>query len=127
MPSSHDQVCTLDIETRYRQDSTSVRLESIIKGNEENFSLCLLTFKKVIKKSIVNNVPVNGSNFISPETTTEKKCKIATKMSALITRIHGTRNSLWSFLKPIKTRIDETDPKIAQPRNIMLNITFAAC
>lgn len=85
----------------------------------------MLTLRHKMKKSIVNNVPVSGSNFKLPKITTTKKCTTATKMSRVITKIHGTRNSRWSFFSPMKTRIDERVPRMAQPRNSMLNSMFA--
>lgn len=77
------------------------------------------------KKSTVNKVPVSGSNFRLPNTTTTTKCRTAIEMSRAITRIQGTRNSLWSFLKPIKTKSDENVPNNPQPSEVMLKYTFA--
>lgn len=85
----------------------------------------VLTFKQMTKKSTVNKVPVSGSNFRLPNKTTTTKCKTAMKMSRDMTSIQGTRNSLWSFLKPIKTKSDENVPNNPQPSEVMLKYTFA--
>lgn len=77
------------------------------------------------KKSTVNKVPVSGSNLRLPNNTTTTMCKTAMKMSRDMTRIQGTRNSLWSFLKPIKTKSDENVPNNPQPSEVMLKYTFA--
>lgn len=92
---------------------------------EQSEKFYVLTFRQMTKKSTVNKVPVSGSNFRLPNTTTTAMCKTAREMSRDMTRIQGTRNSLWSFFKPIKTKTDENVPNNPQPSEVMLKYTFA--
>lgn len=111
-----------------RQYICKILIKIAIWKLSQKFSVCFhkLTLRHTMKKSIVNRIPVNGTNFKSPKITTNKKWKSATKMSSDMKSIKGARNSRWSFLKPTQTKMDDKDPSVEHPRNIMLNRTLAA-
>lgn len=80
-----------------------------------------LTLRHETKKSTVNNVPVSGSNFESPNIIRMTKCKNSINKSSDMMMINGAKNSRWSLRNPMMSKIDEMTPSMEHPKNIILN------